>query len=172
MFNFQDFMLYTGVDASNEMKYATIASGVLSYVEETYGIYLAPVQKDIVLFSDKTKTLTLGVTPVNTINSVKQDTLDVAYTYYGRGLLLTGTFDINIPLVVNMSVGFTDVPSDLKLAIYTHIQAMYYSIDNHIANVSKTVNSEGNTTFYKDLAIPLESVLVYDRYSKRQLVLI
>ena len=172
MFNFQDFMLYTGADASNEFKYATIAAGVLAYVEDTYGIYLETQSKSLSIFSEDASTLVLGVTPVNSITSVKQLTVDVAYTYYGRELTLTGTFDSNIPLDVVASLGYTTVPSDLKLAIYTHIQSLYYAIENHISNVSKTVNSEGNSTFYRETSVPVESSIVYDRYSKRQIALV
>lgn len=172
MFNFQDFVLYTGADSANEFKYATIAAGVLAYVEDTYGIYLEEVTKDFSIFSEDASTLVLGLTPITSINSVKQSTVDVAYTYYGREVTLTGTFDDAIPLDVNITLGYTSVPSDLKLAVYTHIESLFYAIQNHLSNVSKTVNSEGNSTFYRESAIPLESSMVYDRYSKRQIVLV
>ena len=171
MFNFQDFVLYTGADSSNEFKYATIAAGVLSYVEDTYGIYLEETTKDFSIFSEDASTLILGLTPIVSINTVKQLNSDVAYTYYGREVTLTGTFDSNIPVDVNITLGYTTVPADLKMAIYTHIESVFYHTQNHLSNVSKTVNSEGNSTFYRELSVPLESVFIYDKYSKRQLVL-
>lgn len=173
MFNFQDFLIYTGADASQEMKYATIAAGVIGYVEETYGIHLSKASRSFTVFTEDGTTLPLGVTPINSITTVKQNNVDATFTYYGRALTVTSTItDANIPFVVVADTGYDIVPVDLKLAIYTHIQAMFYAIENHTTSVSKVVNSTGNTTFFRDSAIPIESSIVYDFYSKRQLVLI
>lgn len=173
MFNFQDFVLFTGVDKANEMKYATIAAGIISYVEDTYGIYLSQAPRVLTVFSEDSSTLLLGVTPINSITSITQDALPIDYTYYGRDVSITSSItDYTIPFTVTANIGFSTVPLDLKLAVYTHIQAMFYAIDNHTPNVSKVVNTTGNTTFFRDLAIPLESSIVYDFYSKRQLVLV
>jgi hypothetical protein len=173
MFNFQDFLLYTGADASQEMKYSTIAAGVIQYVEETYGIYLTQASRVLTRFTEDGSTLYLGVTPVSSITSVTQDSVAATFTYYGRDLTITSNIsDVNIPFVVTAVTGYSTVPNDLKLAIYTHIQAMFYAIENHTMSVSKVVNSTGNTTFFRDSAIPIEASMVYDFYSKRQLVLI
>jgi hypothetical protein len=173
MFNFQDFLIYTGADASQEMKYATIAAGVINYVEKTYGIHLSKAQRSFTVFTEDASTLYLEVTPINSIVSIKQSDVDATFTYYGRALTITSTIsDVNIPFVVLADTGYTVVPDDLKLAIYTHIQAMFYAIENHTTSVSKVVNSTGNTTFFRDSAMPVESSIVYDFYSKRQLVLI
>lgn len=171
MFNFQDFLLYTGAEASQEMKYATIAAGVTKYIEETYGIYLSNSSRVFNVFSENGSTVKLGVTPINSITSITQDGTNIDYTYYGRDIAITIT-DLTIPLTITADVGYVSVPADLKLAVYTHIQAMFYAIENHTTNVSKVVNSTGNTTFFRDLAVPVESSMVYDLYSKRQLVLI
>lgn len=173
MFNFQDFLIYSGADASQEMKYATIAAGVIRYVEETYGIYLEPRSETFTIFTEDGSTLPINIQPVNSITSVKQNDVVMEYTYYGRAFTITSAIsDTNIPFTVIANVGYTNVPQDLKLAIYTHIQTMYYAIENHTTSVSKVTNSTGNTTFFRDIAIPIESSIVYDFYSKRQLVLI
>lgn len=173
MFNFQDFLIYSGADASQEMKYATIAAGVIRYVEETYGIYLEPKTEAFTIFTEDGTTLPLGIHPVNTITSLTQDSVAMDYTYYGRAFTITSSVtNTNIPFVLTANVGYTNVPQDLKLAIYTHIQAMFYAIENHTPSVSKVTNTTGNTTFFRDIAIPVESSMVYDFYSKRQLVLI
>lgn len=171
MFNFQDFLLYTGAEAAQEMKYATIAASVIKYVEETYGIYLSKSTRVFNRFSENGTSITLGVTPVNSITTITQDGNAIAYTYYGRDIIASVT-DTAIPLVVTADVGYEEVPYDLKLAVYTHIQAMFYAIENHTTNVSKVVNTTGNTTFFRDLAVPMESSMVYDMYSKRQIVLL
>lgn len=171
MFNFQDFLLYTGAEASQEMKYATIASGVIKYVEETYGIYLSKSSRVFNRFSENGTSIMLGVTPVNSITSITQDSVAVTYTYYGRDIAASVT-DTTIPLVITADVGYEEVPTDLKLAVYTHIQSMFFAIENHTTNVSKVVNTTGNTTFFRDLAVPMESSMVYDMYSKRQIALI
>lgn len=173
MFNFQDFLLYTGADSNQEMKYATIAAGVIGYVEETYGIHLSAKDRTFNVFTEDGSTLNLEVTPVNSIISVTQSSIPASYTYYGRAFSITSTItDTGIPFVVTANTGYIDVPNDLKMAIYTHIQTMFYAIENHTTSVSKVVNSTGNTTFFRDLAIPIESSIVYDFYSKRQLVLV
>ena len=173
MFNFQDFLIYTGADASQETKYATIAKGVISYVQETYGIFLEPIQSTFKVFTEDGSTLPLGITPITSILSVTQGSALMDYTYYGRALTVTSSIpNTSIPFDVVADVGYVTVPFDLKLAIYTHIQAMFYAIENHTTSVSKVTNSTGNTTFFRDSAIPVESSSVYDFYSKRQLVLI
>lgn len=173
MFNFQDFLIYSGADASQEMKYATIAHGVIRYVEETYGIHLSAQSRTFTVFSEDSNTLNLGITPINSITSIQQDSADVEFKYYGRDIAISTTgVDFDIPFVVIANTGYAEVPMDLKLAVYTHIQTMYYAIENHTTSVSKVTNATGNTTFFRDSAIPIESSIVYDYYSKRQLVLI
>lgn len=173
MFNFQDFLIYSGADASQEMKYATIAAGVIRYVEETYGLYLEPRTETFTLFTEDGSTLPINMHPIDSITSLTQDSVAMEYTYYGRAFTITSTItNVNIPFVLTAKVGYTSVPNDLKLALYTHIQAMFYAIENHTTSVSKVTNSTGNTTFFRDISIPVESSIVYDFYSKRQLVLI
>lgn len=173
MFNFQDFLIYSGADASQEMKYATIAAGVIRYIEETYEIYLETREESFTIFTEDGTTLPISMHPVNTITSLTQNSVPMEYTYYGRAFTVTSSIaDVNIPFILTANVGYTVVPMDLKLAIYTHIQAMFYALENHTPNVSKVTNATGNTTFFRDTAVPLESSIIYDFYSKRQLVLI
>jgi len=125
VFNFQDFLIYTGADASQEMKYATIAAGAIGYVEETYGIHLSKANRSLTVFTEDGSTLPLGVTPINSITSVTQDAIPMTFTYYGRALTVTSTItDTNIPFVVIADTGYDTVPHDLKMAVYTHKQPL------------------------------------------------
>jgi len=155
-FNFVDFLLYSNSKNIEEASYGTIVT--ISTMTEflVNGAQLDPT------FS-----------PINTITSITQDGNDLLYTYYGRGIKFDTTItDLDIPVIISGDFGYATVPNDLKLAIYRHIDAVHFSIENHQDNVSKVTNTAGNTTHFRVIRIPPDSSIVYDFYSQRQIVLV
>lgn len=174
-FTFTDFLVFTGATHVNEDAYLTIAKGVLSYVTDTYKIF--PEEETLVQNTFLTSgqlSIIPKAFPVNSITSVTYDGDEVTYTYYGEDILLDTTVaDVRIPLVVTMEVGYTSstLPAELQLAIYRHIVAVFQSIDKHVDNISKIVNTDGNSTYYRNDVLPKAVKQVYDYYAGYALVL-
>jgi len=173
-FSFQDYLLYTGATDANIYLYSTVASGVLGVLNNEYNIY--PVQESITktLFIDSTS-FRLLATPVVSITSLTYDgaVIDPAlYTWYGEEVTLsTPITDYKKPITAVLSVGYVVIPQDLKLAIYQHIDAVIFAIQKQTDSIQKVVNSTGNTTFYRDTAIPKRVLAVYEYYSARTQVM-
>jgi hypothetical protein len=171
-FTFTDFLIFSGASAVNEDTYSTIAKGVIGYLNETHGIYpeVTALTKKVFTASDQLS-IDPQVFPVNSIDSITYDaSLITDFTYYGDDILLTtAVSDIRKPVTIAMSVGFTEVPNDLVLAIYRHIIAVFHAIDKHTDNVSKTVNADGNTAYYLTDVVPIASLQTYRYYAANTL---
>jgi hypothetical protein len=170
-FTFADFLVFSGTSNTNEDTYVTIAKGVISYINEQYGIYpeLATVTKTIFLSTGQVS-IQPNLSPIVTVDSIVYDGTtyvdEVDYTYYGEDILLTtAVTTIRKPLTITYSVGYTSVPDNLILAIYRHILAVYHAIDKHADNISKAVNTEGNTTYLINDVVPLASLQTYNFYA-------
>jgi len=173
-FTFADFLIFTGANV-NEDSYVTIAKGVLNYVKVHYGIYpeLEIVTETAFLTTNQVSYVP-KVFPIIDINSITYDGTAIAnttYSYYGEDILFdVALTDVRIPIVISYDVGFTTVPDDLILAIYRHMSSVYQAIDKNTDNVSKTVNSAGNTTFFVNDVVPLASKQTYEFYAGHTLV--
>jgi len=66
----------------------------------------------------------------------------------------------------------TNVNDTLKLAVYRHIDAVYFALQNKTDSIDKTVNAAGNTTYFSKSVVPEASEQVYCFFTKRQLVLV
>lgn len=172
MFNINDFLVFIGEPLEAKSKYTMAAAGVLSHVESVYKIKLESLTETFNEYSSDGSTVYLEYTPITTISSVKYDGEEVEYTFKDNKITLTTSIsDTSIPLVITATMGYTTIPNDLKYALYAHIQSVMFVQRENIANVSKTVNSTGNSTFYRDGSVPSDSLRVYNYYSKRQLLL-
>lgn len=175
-FNFNDYLIYASVKNADVASYATIADGVLGYINDVYQIALEPNPTETLThyMSSTTDTeIVLQKAPINSITSVTYDGASVDYTFIKQTITLaTGVTDINIPVVITYSVGYTNVPSALKLAVYRHIDAVYFAIQNKTDNIDKAINTTGNTIYYNQIDVPHASRNIYDFYSQRQIVLV
>lgn len=172
MFSITEFIAFTGETSINKLKYATIFKSVVSYVESVYEIVLTERTETLKLYSTSATELELSVTPISIVSSVEYDSDSIDYTYENNVITFTTSLtDIAIPVYVTLTYGYITIPEDLKLAIYTHVQHIYYALDNHTDNVSKVTNTTGNTIVYRNTSVPPISLFTYDFYSKRQLVL-
>lgn len=172
-FTYSDFKLFSGATEVNEHAYVTIAHGVIEYIKTMYGIY--PEAEDITVdqFIPAGRTsFYIQVNPVNSITSITYDGTvyveDTDYTFYGDDVeLTTALTEARKPLTLALNVGFTEIPYELKLAVYRHIEAVYFAIDQHTDNIEKTINPSGNTTYYITEAVPPASLEIYRYYAGR-----
>lgn len=175
-FTFADFLVFSGASNVNEDTYSTIAKGVLNYIKKQYGIY--PETETIIetmFLSSGQVSITPKVFPIVNVYRLWYDSDlidDTTYSYYGEDILMnTALVDIRKPLLVELDMGFEgSVPDDLVLAIYRHIISVYHAIDKHTDNVSKVVNSDGNTAYFISDVIPLASKQTYQFYAGHTLL--
>lgn len=172
-FSFEDFLLYTKAPESDIKMLSAIIPGVLTYVEDTYVILLSNSTKTINHFlREAGTTFELPIAPITSINTITYDGLSQDFTYYGNDIVLsTSITDIRKPLVINLNVGYIEVPADLKLAVYQHIESLYFRMKNSSDNIDKVINTSGNTTYFSESAVPNLSRLTYNKYSNRTIVM-
>lgn len=72
-----------------------------------------------------------------------------------------------LDLEVDPNVNYT-----LKLAVYRHIDAVYFALQNKTDSIDKSINAAGNTTYFSKNTVPQASEEVYCFYTKRQIVLV
>ena len=176
IFNFADFTSFAGETELNDTTYATIARGIIDYVENQYKIHFSDtiITLPIWLESGQT-TIDAPVYPMNNIVKVEYDGVELTsdeYSWYGRDILLvTALTDIRKPITFTLDVGFeTSIPGDIKLAVYRHIMSVYFSIKKHTDNLEKAVNSQGNTSYYAQDVMPIASKQTYEYYTARRLI--
>lgn len=167
--SFEDFLLYTKAPEADIKIFSAIAPGVLTFLEDTYGIFVESSTKEIKYFLRSSgTTFELPIAPINSISSISYDGLDQPFTFYGNDIVLTNSVtDIRKPVLVTASVGYTNVPHDLKLAVYQHIESLYFRAKNSSDNIEKVVNTAGNTTFFREDSLPKFSKDTYNKYSNR-----
>lgn len=170
-FTFLDFTVFAGATKVNEDSYVTIAKGVLGYLKNQYGIFteVETITHPMFLESGQ-RSVIPTVYPITSVYRIWYDdglVDDTTYSYYGEDVLFTTAFtDVRIPVKFELDVGYPDgVPDDLILAVYRHILAAYHSIDKHSDNVSKTINADGNTTYFLNEEVPLASKNTYAFYA-------
>lgn len=169
-FSFEDFLLYTKAPEADIRLFSAIAPSVLTYVEDTYGIFLSnTIAKELKYFlREAGSNFELPFSPINSITSVTYDGSAQIFTFYGNDVeLSTSVSDIRKPLTIIADVGYTTVPNDLKLAVYQHIESLYFRAINSSDNIEKVVNTAGSTTFFREDAIPKACKFIYDKYSNR-----
>lgn len=173
MFSIQDFLIFIGEPEAKRPKYSMIAAGVLALVSSVYKIELEPSVRTSSLYFTDGLTYQLEVSPVSDIVSIKYNNVEQDFTYNQDTqtiTLATRLSDVSIPLEVKLEIGYKTIPYDLKMAIYYHIQHVYYMNENNMTNILKVINTTGNTVYYRDEHIPDVSRTVYDFYSRRQLI--
>jgi len=173
-FNYANYLLYAAAQNVNHSLYATVAHGVLGTLTSQYGIYAETETLTYQRFITET-TFELLVDPVASITSITYDGVEITtdgYTYYGRDVKLTTALaDYDIPLDIIAEVGYTILPTDLKLAVYRHIDAIIFAINKDTDSIDKVTNSTGNTTYYRSDIIPIPVKSVYEFYSPRLQIL-
>ena len=172
-FSYADYLLFAGASDINPVLFSTVAAGVIGHLKGTYLIYpeIETLTTNIFISSP---TFYLPAAPVNTITSITYGGSVMSnskYTWYGQDVVLTTPItDYRKPVTLVLEVGYTEIPEDLKLAIYRHISAVIFDISKDTDNIDKTANSSGNTTYYRQSAIPEASKNTYDFYSPRILI--
>jgi len=174
-FSFSDFKVFAGATNVNEDSYSTIAKGVISFVNRTYGIYpLADTVTQNVFLGDNQTSYTPRLQPTNSVVSITYDSNPItAFSYYGEDILLESAItEIRKPVTLELDVGFPlgEIPDDLILAVYRHIVAVFHAIDKHTDNLSKSVNSDGNTSYYNNDIVPPSCKQTYEFYAGHTLI--
>lgn len=169
-FSFEDFLLYTKAPKADIKIFSAIAPGVLTYVEDTYGIILEnnPSKSIQYFLRASGTTIDLPIFPVNSVVSITYASLAQDFTFYGEDIQLVSSItDIRKPVTIVADVGYTTVPNDLKLAVYQHIESLYFRAINSTDNIEKVINTAGNTTYFREDYIPKLSRDTYNKYSNR-----
>jgi len=174
-FNYADYLLFAAAKDVNHALYATVAGGVLGLLKNSYGIYVEAETLTYNKFVEST-VFDFNVAPVQSVTSITYDsTLYVDgtdFSWYGRDVVLTSAIaDTRIPLNIVLEMGYALVPADLKLAIYRHIDATIFALENDTDSIGKVTNSTGNTVAYRDDIIPSAVRATYEFYSERIQVL-
>lgn len=174
-FSFEDFRLFTKAPNVDHKVFSIIAPGVIEEVRKTYGIFLeSTTGYEYLYFNDTTlSSYDIPLSPINAVTGVSQDGISVGFTYFGRDVNFTTSVTASdIPIKFTLDLGYTSesMPADLKMAVYMHMESAYFSYKNSVDNVQKVINTTGNTTYYKDTNIPKASMLVYGRYSNRNII--
>ena len=169
-FSFDDFTVFAETTNVNENMYSTIAKGVIGFLNRTYGIYPEVTTFVHTAFLEAGQlSYTPTLIPINSVYRIwyDDDMLDDdTYSYYGEDVLFTNQFsDARKPVLFELEVGYEDVPDDLILAVYRHILAVYHAIDKHTDNLSKSINSDGNTSYYNNDVVPPASKQTYEFYA-------
>ena len=168
-FSFEDFLLFTKAPEPDIKLFSVLAPGVLAQVDRVYGIYLSPITKDLQYFLKTAgTTFELPQTPINSITKVLYDGTEQDFTFYGNDIVVSNSLShIRKPVIVTANLGYTIIPDDLKMAIYLHIESLYFGVKNSSDNIEKVINTSGNTTYFREDAIPKLSKDVYNLYSNR-----
>jgi len=169
---FSDFKAFTSVPDINMGTYVIVARGVLDYVKNQYGIYPEVETIQIKQFlGNNTLSFTPEVYPIQNVYRIWYDAeLIEDFSFYGRDILLaTPLPNYRIPLILELDVGFPTIPDDLVLAIFRHIEAVFYAIDKHTDNSLKVISTTGSTTYFVNDVVPLASKETYGYYAGRTL---
>lgn len=172
--SFEDFLLFTKAPEVDQKVFATIAPGVIDYIKDTYGIFLERDTSYVYKYFMRAKgtTLILPISPINSITSIKVEGSTADFTYYGDDIVLTvSTTDARQPVEITMDIGYINIPGDLKLAVYQHIENMYFRHKNSVDSIDKVLNSTGSTTYFSPNTTPPFSQAIYDKYSNRVVAL-
>ena len=172
--SFEDFLLFTKAPEVDQKVFATIAPGVIEYIKSTYGIFLERDTTYVYKYYMRSTgtTFTLPISPINSISNVNVEGSSASFTYYGDDIVLdVSTSDARRPVEVTLDIGYIDLPSDLKLAVYQHIENMYFRYKNSVDSIDKVLNSTGSTTYFSTNTTPAFSQLIYDKYSNRVVAL-
>jgi hypothetical protein len=172
-FNYTDYLLYAAATNVNSTLYSTVAAGVLGILENQYKVYTKVLDISYDMFISGT-TFDIDIGPVNSITSITYDGSVLStddYSWYGRDVVLINALtDYRKPITLALNIGYTDLPTDLKLAIYRHIDSIIFAIEKHVDNVEKIINSAGNTAYYRESGIPKAVRTIYDFYSNRTII--
>ena len=172
-FNFTDYMAYSSNSSANVEALAVVTKGVLQYLVNVHQIDLSPKSGYIftqTLEEDEVE-FTLDFMITAAVTSITQDGNPITFTQTNSTITLDSVLtDYTLPLEVTVDLTYDTEYDDLKLAIYRHIDYVYTSIDLKTDNIAKTVNTDGNTSYYRDDVIPKASLETYMWYTKRPLV--
>ena len=173
-FSYADYLLFAGATDVNHSLFSTVAGGVIGLLNNQYYIYpeVATISKEVFVTA---ASFDLPAEPINTITSLTYDGTVIptsTYTWYGREVVLgSPILSYKKPITAVLEVGYTELPADLKLAIYRHIDTVIFAMQKHTDNIDKAVNKSGNTTSYRDTVIPSAVRGVYTFYSPRKVIL-
>ena len=173
LFSYSDYLLYSANKDVNDVLYTSIISGVLQSLRSEYGLQILEDTSDVVIYGEGTQ-IHLDIAPIVSINSVSYDGVLLeasAWTYFNNTLKFTSLSIVDTKeLKLNITVGYAEVPADLKLAIYMNIDSVAYKVKHNTADVGATTNSTGNTTKYDGTGSSIYTN-TYRLYSKQLQVL-
>jgi hypothetical protein len=164
-----------------------ILSSAEKMVERELSIYLSSQDITVDVFGTDSAYLFLQYTPINSINSVKEyvytDTVELSNDITDEvsivdslmGILLreqSNTIGVSAKFCkynkyeINYNVGFSEVPEDLKYAIYQIAVKMYSLTDIQKSGVSKMTTPDGTLTY--DFTLVPDSInSILDKYRKK-----
>lgn len=151
----------------------SIVNGTTVSIEYTYYVFINEsdtVTLEIHPYLDKTK-YNIGINPY-TLQSVTYlgNTLTEDFDYY----VYNGTFELAIPqsnlrkpYILNLQVGYDEMPSDLRMAFYELVKLRFDRRKAKADLITRVEDNGGTTTSYKDGTIPKHIDRIFCYYTGR-----
>jgi len=172
-FDFNDFLLFSNAKEIDEHTYASISAGVLDFVANQYGIYTDTMAVNkLVYLNLGQSTFEFEYGPLQEVDSITFNEADIDFETYEFSQVINMAAAIpshQIPLMIYATVGYDGIvlqlPQDLKVAIYRHIEEVFFAIKNNVDNLEKVINATGNTMYYHTgyVSVPVQNI--YNFYS-------
>lgn len=151
----------------------SIVDGTTVTVQYTYYVFVNESDTLILeIFPYKNKTIySIGINPYS-LNSVTYlgNTLTEDrdyYVYNGRFELPNVPSDLRKPYQLNLTIGFDEIPNDLKMAFYELINLRFERRKAKADLISRVEDNNGATTTYKEGAIPKHLDRIFCYYTGR-----
>lgn len=151
----------------------SIIDGTTVTVEYTYYVFVNESDNlilEIYPYNNKTK-YNIGINPY-TLNSVSYGGSPLVenigfYNYNGIFEIPSAPTNLRIPYVLNLNVGFDEIPNDLKMAFYELIKLRYDRRKQKADLITRVEDNSGTTTSYRESKTPAHIERIFSYYTGR-----
>lgn len=151
----------------------SIPDGEVVTVQYTYYVFVNESDTlNLEIFPYKNKTIySIGINPY-TLNSVTyQGNILIEdrdyFVYNGKFELPSEPNDLRKPYQLNLTIGFDEIPNDLKMAFYELINLRFERRRAKADLISRIEDNNGATTTYKEGSIPKHLHRIFCYYTGR-----
>ena len=151
----------------------SIIDGTTVTVEYTYYVFVNESDNlilEIYPYNNKTK-YNIGINPY-TLNSVSYGGSPLVenisfYHYNGIFEIPSVPTNLRLPYILNLNVGFDEIPNDLKMAFYELIKLRYDRRKQKADLITRVEDNSGTTTSYRDGKTPTHIERIFSYYTGR-----
>lgn len=151
----------------------SIIDGTTITVEYTYYVFVNESNNlilEIYPYSNKT-IYNIGINPYTLLsvnyegNTLVEDT--DYYHYNGRFELPTTPSNLRKPYLLNLNIGYDEIPNDLRMAFYELVKLRFDRRKAKADLITRVEDNSGTTTSYKDDKIPKHIDRIFSYYTGR-----